>query len=134
MAVRGLRMPFLVDTSGGDVPAGRRIDAIAWDPNTGELDPGVVLPAPDAIDAEGMIAIPGLVCAHAEPALALLPGMPARPEDEAARLKRYLVSLDRDAVAAAARLCAAEAALAGVTLVYALHRAPVFEGVLDVIA
>lgn len=134
MSVRGLAKPFLVDTSGGDVPAGRRIEGVAWDPDTGELDPGAVVPAGDAIHCAGMIAIPGLVCAHAEPALALLPGMPARPEDEAARVRRYVAALDREAIAAASRVCAADAARAGVTLVYALHRAPVFEGVLDEIA
>lgn len=136
MAVRRLLDPFLVDTSGGDEPAGRRIDVIEWDLGTGEIavPRAAVPPEGEALDARGMIAVPGLVCAHAEPALALMPGMPILAEDDAARRKRYLAVLDRDAFAAAARLCAAEAALAGVTLVYALHRGPMFEGVLDVIA
>lgn len=118
---RGLRSPFLLD-AGGDFVTGRRVPALLWE--RGVLT-SVELSEGGLLDAAGGLTVPGLVCGHVDPVEALFAGFPG-PHDASI--------LGRDDVHAAAALCAANAALAGVTTVYVLHRAPLFPGVLDVIA
>lgn len=136
----GLWSPFVVE-AGADTPAGRRMEALLWD--GGSLS-GDTLPADASgktplerglLDATNGFTLPGLVCAHVEPVLSLFAGFPSKKDESAAdRAWRIGEALERDDVGAAALACAADAALAGVTTVYALHRAPVYEGVLDTIA
>lgn len=128
----GLWYPYLAE-AGGDVPSGRRVPVLLWERGvftSVELPPDTTGRSPlerGLLDAAIGLAFPGLVCGHVEPVEALFAGFP-RAGAEAPS------TLTREDVSAAASLCAADAALSGVTTVYVLHRAPFFEGVLDVYA
>ena len=132
--LQGLWFPFLVDGE-GDKLSGRRAPALLWE--KGEFT-AIEFPGDSSgrtplerglLDGALALTLPGLVCGHVEPIEALFAGYPRKPGSHAGE-----DALTRDEISAAAGLCAAEAALAGVTTVYAMHRAPFFNGVLDVYA
>lgn len=132
--LQGLWFPFLVD-AGGDALSGRRAPVLLWEDGAFT---SIELPADTSgrspiqrglLDAALGLTLPGLVCGHVEPIEALFAGYPRKAGSRAGE-----DSLTREEISAAAALCAVDAALAGVTTVYALHRAPFFNGVLDVYA
>ncbi len=100
------------------------------------LLPGEPHGAAREIDCAGAFVFAGLCCSHLRSPRALLPGLPFRGkgETERARAARYLAGLDGDSLSAAARGAAAEAALAGTTLVYDLLECPRVEGAIERVA
>ncbi len=88
-----------------------------------------------AIDAGGMLVLPGFVCGHVEVGAAFLAGMPAlKSEGDSARARRMADAHDEASLFAAARLAALDAAKAGVTVLFDLWRGKFVDGALDVIA